>query len=224
MRYGATVDITTDIKSELIRAGVITDPASPKGVLLSKAAHLFRTQGYERTTVRDIGREVGILPGSIFHHFRSKDEILRTVMRESIMLNLTRMRQALEQAPTLGDRLRALIGWELYATNGETGEAWTVLIREWRSLSAEGQEEILELRREYEDLWLAVLTEAHDQGMIALDPAILRRLLAGALNWTSNWFRPDRGLSLDELGEEVLRLVLREEGGASGADKTSGAP
>jgi AcrR family transcriptional regulator len=224
MQYGATVDITTDIKSELIRAGVITDPASPKGVLLSKAARLFRTQGYERTTVRDIGREVGILPGSIFHHFRSKDEILRTVMRESILINLARMRQALEQESTLNGRLRALIGWELYATNGETGEAWTVLVREWRSLSSEGQSEILTLRQEYEELWLAVLTEAHSQGLVALDPAILRRLLAGALNWTSNWFRPGRGLSLDELGEEVLRLVLRDGSVASGVDASKEAP
>lgn len=218
------MDITTDIKSELIRTGGITDPASPKGVLLSKAAHLFRTQGYERTTVRDIGREVGILPGSIFHHFRSKDEILRTVMRESIILNLTRMRQALEQAQSLDQRLRTLIGWELYATNGETGEAWTVLVREWRSLSAEGQEEILELRRQYEDLWLQVLNEAYEQGLILLKPTILRRLVAGALNWTSNWYQPGGSLSLEELGEEVLRLILREEGDASKVDKRKTAP
>ncbi len=205
------MESSNDIKRQLIRDGVITDPDSPKGVLLNKAAHLFRTQGYERTTVRDIGREVGILPGSIFHHFRSKDEILRTVMRENIIVSLARLRMALNQEESLEGRLRALVRCELFATNSEeTGEAWTVLVQEWRSLSPEGQQEILVLREEYENYWLDALETARQQGRIALDPFILRRLLAGALNWTSHWFRPDRkpGLTLDELTEEVLRLVL----------------
>ncbi|MCC5859519.1 MAG: TetR family transcriptional regulator [Ectothiorhodospiraceae bacterium] len=215
---------SNDIKRRLISDGEITDPDSPKGVLLNKAAHLFRTQGYERTTVRDIGRAVGILPGSIFHHFRSKDEILRTVMRENIIVSLARLREALGREETLEGQLRALVRCELFATNSEeTGEAWTVLVQEWRSLSPEGQREILVLREEYEQHWLETLEAARAQGRIALDPFILRRLLAGALNWTSHWFRPDRqpGLSLDELTEEVLRLVLVP---SSAGDSRSGSP
>ncbi len=198
----------TDIKSALVARGLITDATSPKGMVLGKAAHLFRERGFERTTVRELGREVGILPGSIFHHFQSKDEILRIVMRESIILNLARIRARLAEAATPIDRLRALIGSELWAINGDTGEAWTVLIREWRSLSPEGQANILQLRDEYEDLWLSVLTEAHEIGLVQSEPFIIRRLLIGALTWTVNWFRPDRGLSLEDLTEEVLQLAV----------------
>lgn len=201
-------DITDDIKASLIDRGEITDPGSPRGVLLNKAAHLFRERGYERTTVRDIGREVGILPGSIFHHFSTKDEILKTVMRESIILNLSRMRAALEGAETVEDRLRALIGWELYATNGETGEAWAVLVYEWRSLSAAGQAEMLALRDAYEGLWLTVLEEARARGLISMEPSLLRRLITGALNWSAHWYRPGGELTLADLTEEVLQLVL----------------
>lgn len=203
-----TAAITERVKRELIDSGAITDPRSSKGALLAVAAHLFREQGYERTTVRDIGREAGILPGSIFHHFSSKDEILRTVMRESINLNLARMRATLPQANGVEDELRILIGWELYANHGETGEAWSVLINEWRSLSDEGQEEMLRLRSEYDDLWMSALSRARERGLIALQPRVLRRLLAGALHWTSHWFRPERGLSLDELTGEVLKMIL----------------
>ena len=45
---------------------------SPRGRLLSAAAHLFRDKGFDRTTVRDIAASVGIQSGSIFHHFKSK--------------------------------------------------------------------------------------------------------------------------------------------------------
>ena len=60
----------------MIASGQISDPASPRGRLLAAAAKLFRAKGYSRTTVRDLAAEVGILSGSIFHHFNNKDEIL----------------------------------------------------------------------------------------------------------------------------------------------------
>lgn len=203
-----TAKVTLQVKKELIKRGALTDPDSTKGELLAVAAHLFREQGYERTTVRDLGRHAGILPGSIFHHFGSKDEILRTVMRESINLNLARIHATLPEAHSIEDELRTLIRWELYANHGETGEAWSVLVNEWRSLSAEGQEEMLKLRREYDGLWISALNRASNAGLVALQPRVLRRLLAGALHWTPYWFRPEKGLSFDELTEEVLRLIL----------------
>lgn len=195
------------IRDDLVARGLLTAAASPKGQVISKAAHLFRERGFERTTVRDLARDVGILPGSIFHHFRTKDEILRVVMREGIILNLARIRARLPRCETPAERLRMLIAAELWAINGDTGEMWTVLVREWRSLSAEGQASVLELREEYEEIWLSVLGAAHADGVIGSDPFITRRLIAGALNWTVNWFRPDGALSLDELAEEVFRLA-----------------
>ena len=73
-----------ELLRKMIAAGQISDPASPKGRLLAAAAKLFREKGYSRTTVRDLAAEVGILSGSIFHHFANKDEILFGVMREVV--------------------------------------------------------------------------------------------------------------------------------------------
>jgi AcrR family transcriptional regulator len=202
------VEFSEEIRNELTQEGRITDPTSPKGVVLNAAASLFRHKGYLQTTVRDIGRETGILPGSIFHHYRSKDEILRTVMEESIIFNLTRMKRALNTAGSLEDRLRTLISVELYAMNGETGEAWSVLVDEWRNLSEEAKADILKLREEYESLWREVLQAAYEEGMVSLEPDILRKLLAGSLHWSATWFRPGRGLTLDQLTDRVLQLVL----------------
>ena len=195
------------IKRDLVARGSITDSSSPKGMVLDHAARLFREHGYARTTVRDLAREVGILPGSIFHHFQSKDEILRMVMRDSIILNLARVREALADATETRARLRALIECELWAINGDTGEAWTVLVREWDSLSKAGQSNILELRDEYEALWLSVLEQGHEQGLVPSQPFVLRRFLIGALSWTVNWYRPEGDLSLDDLTDEAMRLA-----------------
>jgi AcrR family transcriptional regulator len=198
------------VMRDLVASGQITDPDSARGKLLQTAAHLFRSKGYERTTVRDLASAVGIQSGSIFHHFKSKDEILRSVMEETIRYNTALMQASLAETSDHRGRVLALIRCELQSIMGGTGEAMAVLVYEWRSLSEPGQAFILELRDHYEQLWLQVLGEAKAAGYFKADPFILRRLLTGALSWTTTWFRPDGPMSIDQLAEEALSLVIKE--------------
>ncbi|MDH1261478.1 TetR/AcrR family transcriptional regulator [Pseudomonas sp. GD03944] len=198
------------VMRDLVASGQITDPESARGKLLQTAAHLFRSKGYERTTVRDLASAVGIQSGSIFHHFKSKDEILRAVMEETIRYNTAVMQASLDEATTLRERVLALIRCELQSIVGGTGEAMAVLVYEWRSLSEGGQQFILDMRDQYEQLWLDVLEEARAAGYVKADPFILRRFLTGALSWTTTWFRPEGPMTLDELAEEALSLVLKD--------------
>lgn len=199
------------VMRELVELGQLTDPDSARGKLLQTAAHLFRNKGFERTTVRDLASAVGIQSGSIFHHFKSKDEILRAVMEETIRYNTALMRAALAEAGSVRERVLALIRCELQSIMGGTGEAMAVLVYEWRSLSEDGQRRVLALRDIYEQLWLEVLGQAKDAGYIRADVAITRRFLTGALSWTTTWFRAEGSLSLDDLAEQALILVLEEK-------------
>ena len=184
---------------------------SPKGRLLTAAAHLFRTKGFERTTVRDLAQAVGIQSGSIFHHFKTKEEILRCVMEEVIHFNTDRMKRALMVASTPREKLLALFNSELTSINGETGEAMAVLIYEWRSLTPDSQRYILTLREHYEQLWLTTLNEAKQAGLIPrhVDTFILRRFLTGALSWSNYWYKADGPLNLEQLAEQALALVTK---------------
>nr|WP_178124970.1 TetR/AcrR family transcriptional regulator [Pseudomonas sp. Fl4BN1] len=195
---------------ELIASGQVTDPESARGKLLQTAAHLFRNKGYERTTVRDLAGAVGIQSGSIFHHFKSKDDILRAVMQETIHYNTALMRAELAEAGSVRERVLALIRCELQSIMGGSGEAMAVLVYEWRSLSAEGQAAVLALRDIYEQIWLQVLGEAKDAGFIKGDVFITRRFLTGALSWTTTWFRAQGSLTLEQLAQEALLLVLKD--------------
>ncbi|MBP5077374.1 TetR/AcrR family transcriptional regulator [Pseudomonas chlororaphis] len=195
---------------QLVANGQLTDPDSARGKLLQTAAHLFRNKGYERTTVRDLAGAVGIQSGSIFHHFKSKDDILRAVMEETIHYNTALMRAELAEASSVRERVLALIRCELQSIMGGSGEAMAVLVYEWRSLSAQGQADVLALRDIYEQIWSQVLGEAKDAGLIKGDVFITRRFLTGALSWTTTWFRADGSLTLEQLAEEALTLVLNE--------------
>ncbi len=197
-----------EILQALIADNLVSDPAGARGRLLKEAARLFRDKGYERTTVRDLAAAVGIQSGSLFHHFRTKEEILKAVMVETIHLNTALMQAATEMADTARDKLRALIRAELESVNGQTGEAMAVLVFEWRSLSVDAQADILKLRDIYEQLWLDVLGALKQEGALEADPFVVRRMLTGALSWTVTWYKPGRGgLSLDKLTDEIMAMM-----------------
>ncbi|PIE41637.1 MAG: TetR family transcriptional regulator [Gammaproteobacteria bacterium] len=184
---------------------------SPRGRILTAAAHLFRIKGFERTTVRDLANEVGIQSGSIFHHFKTKEEILCHVMIEVILFNTERMRRELQAAESVRDKLLALVRAELVSINGDTGEAMAVLTNEWRSLKPDSQQQILTLRDRYEQMWLQTLDEAKASGLIAseVDTFILRRLLTGALAWSNFWYDPTGPMNIDALAKQALALVVK---------------
>jgi TetR/AcrR family transcriptional regulator, cholesterol catabolism regulator len=198
----------SQILQSLIAENLVSDPSGARGRLLTEAARLFREKGYERTTVRDLAAAVGIQSGSLFHHFRTKEEILKAVMVETIRLNTALMQAALEAADTNRKKLRGLVRAELESINGQTGEAMAVLVFEWRSLSAASQVEVLELRDIYEKLWLDVLESLKHEGALEADPFVVRRMLTGALSWTVTWYKPERGgLTLDGLTDQVMAMM-----------------
>ncbi|MBZ2168556.1 TetR/AcrR family transcriptional regulator [Marinobacter sp. F4216] len=197
-----------EILNALIADNLVSDPKGARGRLLKEAARLFRDKGYERTTVRDLAAAVGIQSGSLFHHFRTKEEILKAVMVETIHLNTALLKTAVERAQTGVARLRALIRAELESINGQTGEAMAVLVYEWRSLSETSQAEVLKLRAIYEQVWLDVLAALKAEGQLLADPFVVRRMLTGALSWTITWYRPEGGgLSLDGLTDQVMAMM-----------------
>ena len=192
----------------LIQQGQITDPDSPRGRLLDQAAQLFRQKGYERTTVRDIAGAVGIQSGSIFHHFSSKEDILRSVMSEALIYFTEILRDAISKAHGPRDKLLACIRSELQFTIGpDTTAIMSVLISEWRSLSGEVQQDILQYRDVYEQFWLDALQDAGKAGLLAGDVFVTRRLIAGAIHWTPYWFQLDGELSLEDLATETLQMI-----------------
>lgn len=192
----------TDL-ARLIDEGVVTDPDSAKGRLLREARQLFKVKGFTKTTVRDIAAAVGILSGSIFHHFPNKEDILRCVMEETIRVSLARLKSELEGVDTTEDQIRTLIRCELDAIYGREGQDFTILVSEWRSLNTASQAKVLEFREVYENLWHQVFNDAQAQGMSPLGGVVLRGFVRGALVDTINWYKPDGKLSLEQLAEQV---------------------
>ena len=52
-------------------------------LLLDAAVRVFARKGYHAARVGDIAEEAGVAYGLLYHYFSSKEEVLRTVFRET---------------------------------------------------------------------------------------------------------------------------------------------
>lgn len=194
--------------SRLINQGLISDPDKPKGRLLAIAAKLFNQKGYANTTVRDIAAEAGIQSGSLFHHFKNKEEILFGVMNEVVIAMDEALAETLQEADSLEQKIRTLISNEIRFIHGKTASATRVLVYEWRALSADKQKQILKGRSHYYQMWNHILTQAYEAGLIVIEPEYLRQLIHGAAMWTAHWYRPDGKLNIEQLIDRITLMAI----------------
>ncbi len=181
--------------------------ASRREELLRAAAHLFVEKGFEATTTRDIANAVGMRSGSPFYHFRSKQDLLKAAMAEGLETGYHRLQAAIEGIDEPEKRLRILIRTHL--SNLLEGECEApMLLFESRSLDAAARAEIAAITDRYQKPWQETLDELAASGRMKTAQPPMRLLLFGMLNWTPQWYRADGGLSLDQMTDCVMTLLL----------------
>jgi TetR/AcrR family transcriptional regulator, cholesterol catabolism regulator len=93
--------------------------------ILDAAARLFRAQGFQGTSVRDIVRAVDMLPGSLYYHFATKEDLLAEVYAEGVRRISARVRAAVERSPIRGR------GWRPPASPTWRRSSRTTTTRRW---------------------------------------------------------------------------------------------
>lgn len=183
--------------------------ADRRGRVIAAAARLFRRNGYERTTVRELADAVGLRSGSLFHHFRSKEEILVAVMATGIQWVIDAGGEIMRRHEDPAERLAALFRLHMDSLiNGGGGDAMHAMIYEWRSLSAGSRQQIGQLSDAYEKLWHQAIGDVVASGLVQGDAAIIRKQVLGGMNCSVRWYREDGRLAASELTDEMLRAAL----------------
>lgn len=176
--------------------------------ILRHAAALFRRRGYERTSVREIAEAAGITSGSLFYHFASKEDLLVAVMLEGLQSITETVAAAWRQEAPLVVRLEEMLRCHLTGLLGPTLDAMTVLLYESRSLSPQAMQRVFAESDGYERLWAGAIEEAAAQGLVDGDTVLVRQAVLGALNWTTQWYRPTGRLGVDALAGRMFALLF----------------
>jgi AcrR family transcriptional regulator len=157
--------------------------------ILDAAARLFRAQGFQGTSVRDIVRDVDMLPGSLYYHFAAKEDLLAEVYAEGVRRISARVRAAVERIDDPWARLEAACVAHLEAILQDDDYA-QVVIRVRPGDAPAAQPRLILLRDEYEAIFARLVADLKlPRGT---DRRTLRLMLLGALNWSQTWYHPGR--------------------------------
>ena len=182
--------------------------ANRRTELLRAAARLFVDKGFDATTTRDIAQAVGMRSGSPFYHFRSKRELLKAAIADGLETGYRRLQEASVGVADPERRLRAMMRTHL--GNLLEGECQApMLLYESRALDSEARREIARIADRYQAPWQRTLDELAAAGRLASSAPPARLLLFGMLNWTTQWYRADGALDLDQICDAALTLLLR---------------
>ena len=188
------------------------DDGNRRQALLSAAARLFRLQGFDGTSTRDIATAAGMQSGSPFYHFKSKDALLYAVMEAGMHSAISRQVQAIGGALPPADAreaLRRLIQVHFEVLLGPGNDFVPVMLYEHRALSPAERATLAQLQVRYESVWTPVLQALHDSGQLQAPVKLSRLLILGALNWTVQWFDRNKEASVEELTDAAMKLFLR---------------
>ena len=186
--------------------------------ILDASAELFLQKGYAATRTRDIAERVGILNGSLFHHFDSKETLLYEVLLQTHELMTDHLEQHRRVKGRPIERLRKFLETHTRLVAENLARS-AVFHAEFRHLTGVRRDELLESRRRYSAHLRSLIDECAEAGEIDLryPSDIVTRAILSLLNSLYLWYRPDgplppEGLS-NLLGDLVLRgLAVRDEG------------
>ncbi|MBT3189153.1 MAG: TetR/AcrR family transcriptional regulator [Anaerolineae bacterium] len=88
----------------------VKKPEERRQEIILAAAELFRSKGYEKTTMQNVMDAVGIAKGTIYHYFKSKEDLLEAVIEQSVVEYLAGMQTTLDESSGNAlDKMRLLI-------------------------------------------------------------------------------------------------------------------
>ncbi|WP_235681584.1 TetR/AcrR family transcriptional regulator [Tomitella gaofuii] len=178
--------------------------------LLEIAAGLFADRGMKSTTVRDIADSAGILSGSLYHHFDSKESIVDEILAEFLDELFGRYRRIVDAGENARTTLEELVRASFGAIDVRHS-AVAIYQDEAKHLAANPRFGYLgERAREFRELWIGVLRRGVADGSFRpdLDVEIAFRFIRDTVWVAVRWYRPGGQRSADTIASEYLSIVL----------------
>jgi len=184
--------------------------ATRRDELLEIAAELFAEKGFKNTTVRDIADAAGILSGSLYHHFDSKesmvDEILQTFQTElfaaydEVIASDADARTKIERAVRL-------------SFEAIDEHRYEVAIFQNDADFLGGFERfgyLAERNAQSREVWMTLLKEGVKTGALRKDLNIelTYRFIRDTVWVAVRWYRPGGELSHTEVADQYLTILL----------------
>lgn len=181
--------------------------AGSKERITRAAATLFAERGYHAVGVSDICEAVGLSRGALYHHIRSKEDILEEICSNYMSQLGALARRTIEEESEPEAQLQRL-GRDLLNIIAHHKAELTVCFREIQSLTGERRERVLGLHATYERVWADVLKAGAKTGRFRPFSKMRLKGLLGMYYYSYIWIRPDKPEMLEESTTELHDIVM----------------
>lgn len=178
--------------------------------LLAIAAEQFASRGFRGTTVRDIADAAGILSGSLYHHFDSKeamvDEILRTFQDELF----GKYDEILGSSDDARAKLEAAVRVSFEAIDQHHSEVAIFQNDSAYLATLDGFEYVAERHAQSREVWMTLLRQGVAAGVLRqdLDTDLVYRFIRDTVWIAVNWYRPGGSLSAAQVADQYVTILL----------------
>ena len=188
----------------------VTAGGSRRAALLAIAARLFAERGFKNTTVRDIAEEAGILSGSLYHHFASKEAMVDELL-DTFQTQLWEQYDAIDASDrTPREKLEAVVRVSFDAIDQHHSEV-AIFQTDAAYLSGFERFAYLEERnKRFRELWTRLLSQGVESGELRadLDIELVYRFLRDTVWVAVRWYRPGGELSPEQVADQYLSILL----------------
>ncbi|MES2764382.1 MAG: TetR/AcrR family transcriptional regulator [Bacteroidota bacterium] len=179
-----------------------------RDVILKEAAKLFKEKSFGGASMRELAERVGIEAPSMYHHIASKDEILEIICFSIGNLYVSQLEDISRRELSVIEKLKELIRLHVRIMI-KNGDAVSVANNDWKHLSDEKLKKFKELRSGYEKKVVELLKEGVESGELkAVNTSVTLFTILSAIRWVELWWRPNRGISAEELEESIITILL----------------
>lgn len=172
------------------------------------AARLFAERGYHAIGMTELGDAVQLGRGALYHHIRSKEDLLYDISKEYITDLADFGERVVRPEPDPAQRVR-MLGRQLVLKIASHQAELTVCFREIQSLTEPRRSEVLALHSQYEKVWRDTMVDGAELGLFRpYDPIVLKGVL-GMYFYSYLWMKPDGRLTPPAIAERLNELALR---------------
>lgn len=183
------------------------------------AVRLFRTKGFEATSLRELAKEVGIEAASLYNHFPSKQGLLADILVSAMEDVVARLHAARDETADADPavRLRRLVT-EYVLFHEDRLEEAAISDSERRALEPADARRLLQLRSELSDLFRQVIVDGVAAQRFRVDDVSIATLvILSMVARLPVWYKPRGRLRLPEIADAISAMALRSLGADDGA-------
>lgn len=179
-----------------------------KEQIVDAAALLFKQKGYASTTMRDLATELGIEAASIYHHIKSKEELLENICFDMANKFISNAKEVNDIYFNAEEKLRLAIKLHVSTITDNQNQS-AVFLSEWRNLSEPKLTLFKQLRQQYENQFTIILMDGENEDIFdQVDKKFAVLSILSTINFVNEWYNPEGKMNAVEIAEKLSNFIM----------------